>query len=80
MYADIIDLPRLGERLAAIRRAYSDNIDLPNLESTLFATLLRIPAATYHSYERGQTEPTVTFLIALRRRTGVSLDWLLDLE
>jgi transcriptional regulator with XRE-family HTH domain len=80
MYPDIIDLTRLGERLAAVRRAYSDNIDLPNLGSTLFATLLRISAAKYQSYERGETEPTVTFLIALRRRTGVSLDWLLDLD
>ena len=80
MPPDIIDLARLGERLAVVRRAYSENIDLPNLGATLFATLLRISAATYQSYERGETEPTVRFLIALRRRTGVSLDWLLDLD
>jgi len=80
MLNDNLDLAKLGQRLAAVRVTYSENIDLPTLGTALFATLIRVPAATYQSYEAGETEPTVTFLVALRKRTGVSLDWLLDLD
>jgi hypothetical protein len=80
MSNDNVDLAKLGERLAAVRRTYSQNIDLPTLSAALFATLIRVRAATYQACEAGETEPTVAFLVALRRRTGVSLDWLLDLD
>ncbi len=73
-----LDLIRLGKRLAAVRRTYAEGIDLPNLGAPLFAVMLGVPAATYQSYEAGEAEPMVAFLIALRKKTGVSLDWLLD--
>jgi transcriptional regulator with XRE-family HTH domain len=78
MSTDLIDLARLGERLVAVRKTYGESIDLPNLGTTLFAVLLGVPTSTYQSYEYGETEPTVVFLITLRKKTGVSLDWLLD--
>ena len=40
MSPDPIDLARLNERLVTVRRAYGENIDLPNLEPNLFALLL----------------------------------------
>jgi transcriptional regulator with XRE-family HTH domain len=78
MSTDLIDLMRLGERLADVRRTYGDSIDLPKLSPALFAMLLGVPTATYQSYECGETEPSADFLVTLRRKTGVSLDWLLD--
>ena len=78
MSADAIELRILGERLARVRRTYGENIDLPDLEPNLFAALLGASVIAYKSYERGEKEPTVDFLIALRKKTGVSLDWLLD--
>ena len=80
MSADATELKMLGERTARVRQRYGENIDLPNLEPTLFAVLVGASAFTYESYERGEKEPTVDFLVALRKRTGVSLDWLLDLN
>ena len=78
MSTGLIDLARLSERLVTLRGTYGESIDLPNLEATLFAVLLGVPASTYQSYECGETEPTVAFLVTLRKKTGVSLDWLLD--
>ena len=80
MPADATELKQLGERIARVRHMYGENIDLPNLESTLFAVLVGVSVFTYESYERGEKEPTVDFLVALRKKTGVSLDWLLDLN
>ena len=80
MSADATELKMLGERIARVRQRYGENIDLPNLEPTLFAVLVGASAFTYESYERGEKEPTIDFLVALRKRTGVSLDWLLDLN
>jgi transcriptional regulator with XRE-family HTH domain len=80
MSTDPIDLERLGERLAVVRKAYDESIDLPNLGPNLFATLLGVSVSAYESYERGERQPTIDFLIALRKKTGVSLDWLLDLD
>ena len=78
MSTDLIDLARLGERLVSVRKTYGESIDLPNLGTTLFAVLLGVPTSTYQSYECGETEPTAAFLVTLRKKTGVSLDWLLD--
>ena len=80
MSSGALDLARMGERLAAVRRMYAETIDLPNLSAALFAVMLGVPAATYQAYEAGETEPTVAFLVALRKKTGVSLDRLLDLD
>jgi hypothetical protein len=40
--------------------------------------LLGVPATAYASCERGEREPTVDLLVALRNRTRISLDWFLD--
>jgi len=78
MIADLIDLMSLGARIGGVRKAYGESIDLPNLDLALFAVLLGVPAAAYESYERGAAEPTASFFVALRKKTAVSLDWLLD--
>jgi len=78
MSTDTIDLGTLGKRLARVRRAYGERIDLPKLGRTGFASLLGVSAAAYASYEHGAAEPTVAFLVALRNKTQISLDWLLD--
>lgn len=78
MSANPTELKMLGERIVRVRQTYGENIDLPGLEPTLFAALLGASALTYEDYERGEAEPTVDFLVALRKKTGVSLDWLLD--
>ena len=71
MSADATELKMLGERIARVRQRYGENIDLPNLEPTLFAVLVGASAFTYESYERGEKEPTVEFLVALRKKTGL---------
>jgi transcriptional regulator with XRE-family HTH domain len=78
MSIDLIDLTRLSERLVTVRTAYGESIDLPNLGPAVFAVLLGVSASTYLSYEYGEREPTAAFLVLLRNKTGVSLDWLLD--
>jgi transcriptional regulator with XRE-family HTH domain len=78
MHTNLVDPTILGERFAAVRRAYGESIDLPNLGSAVFAALLGVPVFTYASYECGEAEPTVGFLLALRKKTGISLDWLLE--
>ncbi len=75
-----IDLEMLAERLARVRRTYGESIDLPDLGSDAFAILLGVPTTAYASCERGEREPTVDLLIALRNRTRISLDWFLDLN
>ena len=80
MSIDRFDLQRLGERLARVRKTYGESIDLPNLGRAVFASLLGISARVYASYERGESEPTIDFLVALRNQTRISLDWLLDPE
>jgi transcriptional regulator with XRE-family HTH domain len=78
MSTDLVDLTMLGERLARVRRTYGESIDVPNLGRTVFAQLLGVSATAYASYERGEREPTIEFLVALRDKTRISLDWLLD--
>jgi transcriptional regulator with XRE-family HTH domain len=80
MSYDGIDLETLGERLAKVRRTYGESIDLPNLGSAAFATLLGVSACAYASCERGEREPPVDLLVALRNRTRISLDWFLDMN
>jgi transcriptional regulator with XRE-family HTH domain len=78
MQTNFVDPTILGERFAAVRRAYGESIDLPNLGSAVFAALLGVSPFRYASYECGETEPTIDFLLALRKKTGISLDWLLE--
>jgi transcriptional regulator with XRE-family HTH domain len=78
MQMGFVDPTRLGERFAAVRRAYGESIDLPNLGRPVFAAMLGVSAFAYESYERGEREPTIEFLLTLRKRTGISLDWLLE--
>jgi len=78
MQVDLIDATRLGERFAAVRRAYGESIDLPNLGRAVFAAMLGVSVSAYESYERGEREPTIEFLLALRKRTGISLDCFLE--
>jgi transcriptional regulator with XRE-family HTH domain len=68
----------LGERLARVRRAYGESIDLPDLGRPEFATLLGVAPAVYETYELGERAPTVDFLVALHKKTGTSLDRLLN--
>jgi hypothetical protein len=75
---EFIDLASLGKRIANVRETYGESIDLANLDPALFAVLLGVPVAAYESCERGEAEPTAGFLVALRKKTAVSLDWLLD--
>jgi transcriptional regulator with XRE-family HTH domain len=76
--AEFIDLASLGKRIANVRRTYGESIDLADLDPALFAVMLGVRVATYASYERGEAHPSAGFLVALRKKTAVSLDWLLD--
>ena len=78
MSIGLIDLERFGERLALLRRTYGESIDLPDLGKAVFASLIGISPIAYASYERGEREPTVDFLEALRKKTGVCLVELMD--
>jgi transcriptional regulator with XRE-family HTH domain len=78
MRANFVDPTLLGERLAAVRRAYGESIDLANLGRSAFAALLGVSVTTYASYESGESEPTIDFLLGLRTKTGISLDWFLE--
>jgi transcriptional regulator with XRE-family HTH domain len=71
--ADFRDLTNLGERLARMRKAYGQRIDLPNLGRVAFATLLGVSAIEYEAYERGDQAPTVHFLAVLHSKTGIRL-------
>jgi transcriptional regulator with XRE-family HTH domain len=64
-----------GEVLAAMREAYGEHIDLPNLRKSAFATLLGVSAIEYEAYERGDRAPTAEFMSVLRRKIGACLDW-----
>lgn len=47
------------------------------VERDEFATLLGVPKGTLAGYERGERFPPPEVLRAIRRQTGVSLDWLI---
>lgn len=63
-------------RLQRLRASYGARIG-QRLNQSTFATLLGISAAQYGTYERGNREPGVTFLIVLRRLTRVNLNELI---
>jgi transcriptional regulator with XRE-family HTH domain len=74
MLNDGIDLTEFGERLASVRRAYGDHIDLSNLGRSAFASLLGVSAIAYEAYERGEIAPTDEFLARLCDKTGIDLN------
>lgn len=71
--------PRLAfsRRLYALRRAYGASVGKPQMPQLDFAAMLGIGKPRYARYERGEVEPTLALLAALRRVTGISLDLLI---
>ena len=74
MFTRITDLTDISERLARIRRAYGDRIDLPDLGRAAFAMLIGVSAIEYEAYEAGDRMPTVDFLTVLHNKTGTTWD------
>ena len=74
MSTKITDLTDISERLAKIRRAYGNRIDLPDLGRAAFAMLIGVSAIEYEAYERGDRVPTVQFLAVLHNKTGITWD------
>ncbi len=70
-------LAAFAQRLQKLRHAYAGAIDLPELSAAEFARILGVPLASYEAYEHGDTEPSMSVLVLLHRKTGVSLDWLM---
>jgi transcriptional regulator with XRE-family HTH domain len=68
------DLSDFGGRLAEMRRAYGDRIDLPNLGTSAFATLIGVSIIEYETYERGDRTPTVDFLNLIFNKIAARLD------
>jgi transcriptional regulator with XRE-family HTH domain len=71
-----LDLEAFGARLEAARRYYGRRIGQSRLKMNAFADLLGVPAPRYRRWERGEMEPPLSALGAIRRLTGLSLDWL----
>ncbi|SOC83080.1 hypothetical protein SAMN05421890_1524 [Ensifer adhaerens] len=61
----------LGQRLAEARERLGFGND-----RQAFAESFALKVDTYGSYERGKNEPNAEFLIALRERHKVNLNWL----
>lgn len=67
----------MGERLAMVRRAYGESIDLGDLGKAAFAALLGISPVAYEAFESGESLPSYEFLVSVQNRTKVSVAWLL---
>ena len=63
-------------RLQQLRKSHGKHLG-QRLSQSAFAALLGIEGARLGSYERGDRNPTLEVLAALRRVTGVSLDELI---
>jgi transcriptional regulator with XRE-family HTH domain len=74
VFTKITDLTDISERLAKIRRAYGNRIDLPDLGRAAFAMLIGVSAIEYEAYETGDRMPTVDFLTVLHNKTGTTWD------
>lgn len=68
----------LEERLRILRKSHGVAIGLPDLPAAQFAALAGIAPSAYLAFEAGEREPSIAALAALRRLTGVSLDWLIE--
>jgi|SRR6185312_7400860 transcriptional regulator with XRE-family HTH domain len=77
MPSSTTELAAFAQRLQKLRHAYAGAIDLPELSAAEFARILGVPLASYESYEHGDNEPSMSVLVLLHRKTGVSLDWLM---
>jgi len=67
-----------ARRLVALRQVFSEQKGIGSVISqAAMARLLKINHEQYRRYERGDTEPSIAVLAAIRRLTGVSLDMLL---
>jgi transcriptional regulator with XRE-family HTH domain len=60
----------VASRLAALREKLG-------LDQTEFAKSLNIEKSTYNAYERGKRPLTIETAKKIRRRYGISVDWLL---
>ena len=60
----------ISNRLAALREKLG-------LDQTAFAKSLGIEKNTYNAYERGKRPLTIETAKKIRRRYGISIDWLL---
>jgi transcriptional regulator with XRE-family HTH domain len=70
-----------AKRLGAVRLAYGAVTGRPGLPRVTFALELGLERNTYSRYERGEVEPPLMVLAAVRRLTGISLDYLIaDLD
>jgi transcriptional regulator with XRE-family HTH domain len=78
MNTDPLEASALGERLRALRKSHGAAIGRPDLPAAHFAALAGIEPAAYLAMEAGDREPSLAALAALRRLTGVSLDWLIE--
>jgi transcriptional regulator with XRE-family HTH domain len=64
-------------RLKALRQSYGIDIGEPGLTQEEFAKRLGLQGETYRRYERGETEPPLRVLAAIRRLTGINLNSLI---
>jgi len=65
-----------GTRLEALRRYYGRRTGRPRIKAKAFADEIGVNAWRYRRWERGEMEPPLFVLRAIRRVTGLSLDWL----
>jgi transcriptional regulator with XRE-family HTH domain len=66
-----------GRRLTAVRVAYASLTGEPASTRADFAAKLGIEPSRYRRYERGEVQPQMSVLRAIRNLTGISLDWLI---
>lgn len=66
-----------AHRLAQVRVSFGVSTGRPDLDQKQFAAILRIGDEAYRRYERGETEPKLSTLVAIRELTGTPLDWLI---
>lgn len=71
-------LEAFGRRLEAARRYYGRRTGQPRIKMNAFANALGLQARRYGRYEAGELEPPLSVLDAIRRLTGLSLDWLIS--
>lgn len=65
-----------GMRLEALRRYHGRRTGRPRIKAKAFADEIGVNAWRYRRWERGEMEPPLFVLRAIRRVTGLSLDWL----
>ena len=65
-----VDLKAIGRRIRQIR-----GFDLTQAE---FGKLLGVRQNSLSNYEKGQTAPTLDFLLRLKAHSGRSIDWIIS--